>query len=116
GVRRAPGLADLRRRNVPFVPPRDGRWAALMAVTMAERPKLSVMSPAVLSDAELRAIRAPALLLIGDGERLYAPQAMLTLAQARMPGLGGAIVPGADHIAAMAQPDDVNKRIIRFLQ
>jgi pimeloyl-ACP methyl ester carboxylesterase len=41
---------------------------------------------------------------------------MLKLAQQRMPGLEGAIVPGADHIAAMAQPDDVNERILRFLQ
>jgi hypothetical protein len=32
-----------------------------------------------------------------------------------MPGLQGAIVPDADHIAAMAQPDDVNARIIGFL-
>jgi pimeloyl-ACP methyl ester carboxylesterase len=41
---------------------------------------------------------------------------MLRLAQRRMPGLEAAIVPGADHIAAMSQPDDVNGQIIRFLQ
>ena len=29
----------------------------------------------------------------------------------RMPGLTGAIVPGAGHIAAMDQPDDVNGRV-----
>jgi hypothetical protein len=33
-----------------------------------------------------------------------------------MPQLKGAIIKGADHIAAMAQPHDVNERIIRFLQ
>jgi pimeloyl-ACP methyl ester carboxylesterase len=64
----------------------------------------------------LRAIRAPTLLLIGDAEKLYEPQAMLKLAQRRMPGLEAAIVPGADHIAAMSQPEDVNGQIIRFLQ
>jgi hypothetical protein len=33
-----------------------------------------------------------------------------------MPGLEGAIVPDADHVAAMAQSNDVSERIIRFLQ
>lgn len=56
------------------------------------------------------------MLLIGDKETLYEPHAMLRLAQARMPGLEGAIVPDADHIAALAQPDDVNARIVRFIQ
>ena len=70
----------------------------------------------MFSKTQLWAIRAPTLLLIGDRERLYEPHATLKLAQERMPGLTGAIVPDADHIAAMAQPDDVNKRIIRFLQ
>ena len=65
----------------------------------------------------LRAIRAPTLLLIGDAERLYEPQAMLKLAQRRMPGLEAVIVPGADHIAArrslrmsMARSSDSCKR------
>jgi pimeloyl-ACP methyl ester carboxylesterase len=92
------------------------RWAALIGVTMAERAKVSVTNPIVFSRAQLRAIRAPALLLIGDKETLYEPQAMLELAKKRMRGLQGAIVPDADHIAAMAQPDDVNARIVSFLQ
>ena len=87
-----------------------------MAATMAERPEVSVISPTVFSRNALRAIRAPTLLLIGAEETLYEPHAMLRLAQSRMPGLTGAIVPDADHIAAMAQPDDVNGRVVRFLQ
>ena len=78
--------------------------------------RLSIISPAVFSGRELRAIRAPTSPLIGDAEKLYEPAAMLALARRRMPGIEGAIVPGADHIAAMAQPDDINARIIAFLQ
>lgn len=97
--------------------PRDMKWAALMGVTMTGAfSQVSVIKPAVLGRRELRAIRAPALLLIGDAERLYAPQEMLARARKRMPGLEGAVVPGADHIAAMAQPEDVNDRILRFLR
>jgi len=111
GRARAPRLADLGPRRLP----RDPLWAALIGTTMAEAPKVSVTNASVFSRARLRAIRAPALLLIGAAETLYEPEAMLRLARARMPGLEGAVVPDADHIAAMAQPDDVNARIVRFL-
>lgn len=111
GDRRAPSMTDLVRR-----PPRDAKWAALMGVTMSEAPDVSVISPPVFSRAELVAIAAPTLLLIGAEERLYEPQATLALAKARMPRLAAAIVPDADHIAAMAQPDDVDARILRFLR
>jgi pimeloyl-ACP methyl ester carboxylesterase len=86
-----------------------------MAATMTDRPRLSVISPEVFSVAQLRGIRAPALLLIGDLETLYEPRAMLDRARRRMPALQTALVPGADHIAAMARPDEVNDRISRFL-
>ena len=86
-----------------------------MAATMSTISKLSIITPTVLGGRELRAMRAPALLLIGDAEKLYKPEeAMLALAQRRMPSLEGAIVPDADP--AMAQPDDVNERIVGFLQ
>jgi pimeloyl-ACP methyl ester carboxylesterase len=66
--------------------------------------------------AQLRAIHAQTLLLIGDQERLYEPRPTLRMAMARMPALDGAVVPAADHIAAMAQPDAVNAQILRFLE
>jgi pimeloyl-ACP methyl ester carboxylesterase len=116
GSKRARSLADLPQKGIPFVPPRDAKWSALMAVTMSEAPSVSIISASVFSKAQLKAIRAPTLLLIGEKERLYEPHATLKLAQQRMPSLTGAIVPGADHIAAMAQPDDIDERIIRFLQ
>jgi len=112
GDKRPPSLADLS----PRLAPRDLAWAKLMSVTMAESPKVSIINAGVFSRSELRKIRAPTLLLIGDHERLYEPVETLALAQKRMPGLQGAIVPNADHIAAMAQPDDVNARITGFLR
>lgn len=115
GDKTAPSLADLSRAG-PRPVPKDVRWSAQMAVTMAEAPRVSLITPPVFSRAQLRRIRAPTLLLIGDQERLYPPAKALALAQARMPGLEGAVVPDADHIAAMAQPEDVNQRILRFLQ
>jgi pimeloyl-ACP methyl ester carboxylesterase len=111
GARRAASMADLVRR-----PPRDSLWAAQMAVTMAESPEVAVINPPVLTRAELRGIRPPVLLLIGADETLYDPAQTLALARSRIPGLAGAVIPAADHIAAMAQPDDVNARILAFLE
>ena len=110
GSTKTRSLADMGLR-----PPRDMRWAALMGVTMTSFAEVSVSRAPAFSGRELRAIRAPALLLIGDGETLYEPEAMLKRAQGRMPGLEGAVVREADHMAALAQPEDVNARIIRFV-
>lgn len=110
------GRSSKDKPQAAWVPPRDLKWAALIGVTMAERPKIGVSKAPAFSAAELRAIRVPTLLLIGEQERLYEPHAALQRAQALMPGLRGAIVSGADHIAALAQPDEVNARIIEFLQ
>jgi pimeloyl-ACP methyl ester carboxylesterase len=107
--KRAPTMADLGMM------PKDLKWAALMGVTMAEAPQLSTIQPTKFPTAQIRAIRTPTLLLIGDRERLYDPRETLELAKKRMPHLQGAIVKDADHIAAMAQPADVNERIVRFL-
>jgi pimeloyl-ACP methyl ester carboxylesterase len=111
GDTRSAGLHDLG-----MAAPKDALWGALMSVTMTERPRPNLINAPVLGDAELGAVRAPTLLLIGDGERLYDPAATVALAKRRMPGLQGAVVAGADHVAAMAQPDDVNTRILAFLR
>jgi pimeloyl-ACP methyl ester carboxylesterase len=78
--------------------------------------RINMIMPAALSDAELRAIRAPTLLLIAEHEILYEAEPTLESAMTRMPGLEAEIVQGAHHLAAMAQPDAVNARIVDFLQ
>jgi pimeloyl-ACP methyl ester carboxylesterase len=75
----------------------------------------NVVPPFVFSTTELQVIRVPTLLLIGDKESLYEPHAALKRALDRMPGLTCEIVPDAHHIAAMARPEYVNDRIVRFL-
>ena len=115
GDKRAPDIADLGARAVRL-PPRDPLWRTLIGVTMAESAQVSMINAAVLSDGELRRIRPPTLLLIGDKEVLYEAHATVALARQRMPQIEAAVVADADHVAAMAQPDDVNARILAFLQ
>jgi pimeloyl-ACP methyl ester carboxylesterase len=96
--------------------PGDEDWVALADMLLDGSVRMNAIMPVVFSDAELAAIRTPALLLIAGDELLYPPEATLRLALEKMPGLQGGIVPDAHHLAAMAQPDDVEGRIIQFLK
>jgi pimeloyl-ACP methyl ester carboxylesterase len=69
GIKRGSGIAGARDQSVRLIP-KDASWAALMAVMMAEAPKVNVISASVFSNAQLRSIRTPTLLLIGEHERL----------------------------------------------
>ena len=106
-------IADLLGPHARFRP-EDARWRELMNITMTVSAIPNTLWVRVFTDAELAAIRAPTLLLIGEHEQLYVP-ATLELAKRRMPGLSGAVIADAHHIAALAQPEDVNRRILEFL-
>jgi pimeloyl-ACP methyl ester carboxylesterase len=114
GDRRAPTALALHAAAAPKHP-EDEPWRRLMATTMAEAARSSPMRPRVFSRAELAQITAPTLLLIGEYEMLYDPQTVAARARAMKPGLTAEVVAGADHIAAMAQPEAVNARIAGFL-
>jgi pimeloyl-ACP methyl ester carboxylesterase len=114
--RPAPSIASTLGRNVVFTP-EQAEWAHLVSlVAFNGQMRPNAIAPSVLSSAELQTIRAPALLLLGDNELLYDPHDVLRRAQARMAALEGKIIPGAHHIAAMAKPDEVDARIVEFLQ
>jgi pimeloyl-ACP methyl ester carboxylesterase len=108
-----------RKRPVTTLP--GGRklepsgWGRLMAVTMAESARPNLAPATVFSARQLAQLGVPALLLIGEKETLYRAQDVLDLAMARAPGLSGAVIRGADHLVALARPDEVNARILRFL-
>jgi pimeloyl-ACP methyl ester carboxylesterase len=114
GDTRPPDIAQFRPKGIP-VHPEDAPWRALMAATIGQVASMNTIDAPAFAKSEHKRIRAPVLLLIGEKETLYDPQTTLRLAMARVPGLSGAVVDNADHIAAMAQPDDVNRRILDFL-
>ncbi len=93
-----------------------GGWGRLMSVTMSESARPTLARPIVFGERELRAVKAPVLLLIGEREVLYKPEQTLRLAMKRMPGLTGAVIPNADHLASISAPADVNARVLEFLR
>jgi pimeloyl-ACP methyl ester carboxylesterase len=78
------------------------------------RPATSIW-PTVYTDAELKQIDLPALLLIGAGEKVYNPQKAIKRAQQWMPDLTAEIIPNAGHLLIMDRPDIINTRILKFL-
>jgi pimeloyl-ACP methyl ester carboxylesterase len=71
--------------------------------------------PTVYTDDELRSLRPPTLLLIGDHEVIYDPSRALDRARRLIPGIEADIVQNAGHLLNMEQPDMVNRRMLAFL-
>jgi pimeloyl-ACP methyl ester carboxylesterase len=93
--------------------PKDECMAQLRART-AIFGRLHHWSPTVFSDEELRQIRAPILLLIGDHEVIYKPEQAIRRATRLVPGLKAEIVPNANHIAEYTEAEAVNQKIMEF--
>ena len=73
------------------------------------------MYPTVYTDAELKQIDLPALLLIGAGEKIYNPEKAIARAQRWMSHLTAEVIANAGHLLIMDQPEIINAHILKFL-
>ena len=73
------------------------------------------LPPPVYRDDELRKIKTPVLLLIGNREVIYNPVRVIQRATRLVPGLKAEIIPNANHNAQVTAPDTVNAKILKFL-
>jgi len=69
----------------------------------------------ILSDDQLRAITVPTLLLIGEKSELSRAQDVLARAQALMPNVQAAIIPGVGHALPIDPKADTGSRVREFL-
>lgn len=100
--------------------PRDPADARLKSIAVVAgypryRPSKNTFVPHVFSDAELRHVQAPVLLLIGDHEVIYPPDQVIKRATHLVPNLKAEIVPNANHCAQYTAPEFVNQKILEFL-
>jgi pimeloyl-ACP methyl ester carboxylesterase len=79
------------------------------------RPSINRGVPRLFSDKELRSVQVPALLLIGDHEVIYKPEAAVHRASRLIQDLEAVIIPNANHSAQYTAPDFVNRKILEFL-
>ncbi|MGZ4857202.1 MAG: alpha/beta fold hydrolase [Methanobacterium sp.] len=99
--------------------PMDENYARLRNVTkMVAYPRYRInrnkVLPHVYSDEDLRKIRTPILLLIGDQEVIYKPETAIERATRLVDGLKAEIVSNANHTAQLTVPDVVNNKILDF--
>ncbi len=73
------------------------------------------LMPEVFSDNELRALRMPVLLLIGENEVIYNPAKALARALQFIPALEGELVPRSKHDMCSSQYKYVDMRVLEFL-
>jgi len=69
-----------------------------------------------LSDDELRGMRVPVLLLMGDREVICDPARALTRACGLMPNFDGDLLPGCSHDMCVSQHRIVDARVLEFLK
>ena len=72
--------------------------------------------PAVVSDEQLRTMRVPTLLLIGDHEVISDPARALARARRLIPDCEGELVPGCRHDMCSSHPHIVDARVVGFLR
>ena len=72
--------------------------------------------PEVFSDEELRSMQVPTLLLIGQQEVLYDPEAAVGRARRLIPNFEGGLVPQANHEMTISQHEIVDRRVLEFLK
>jgi pimeloyl-ACP methyl ester carboxylesterase len=76
----------------------------------------SRVMPTVFSDDQLRKMRVPTLLLMGDEEVIWDPAAALARARQLFPDVQGELVPRSSHDMCFSQHRIVDARVLDFLK
>jgi pimeloyl-ACP methyl ester carboxylesterase len=85
-------------------------------LALAAKCKFKEVFPTEFTDDELRKIKIPALLLIGEKEVIHSARKAIDRAKRLMPDIQAEMIPEASHILSMDQPEIVNERILRFMK
>lgn len=78
--------------------------------------RYSMYLPPTFKDDQLRQIKAPTLLIMGDQEVIYNYRKAIARAKKLLPNLQTALIPGAGHALNFDQPALVNQQILDFLK
>jgi pimeloyl-ACP methyl ester carboxylesterase len=112
--KKASGIADMLGEGVTLAAA-DEAWGKLMQITIEESARPNLVTPEVFTAKDFAALQSSVLLLIGEKEILYKPEPVIALAKKLIPGLQGAIIGGAHHLANLACPEKVNQLVLAFM-
>lgn len=96
--------------NADDVDPDEVEWFYLLTKYYRFR-----FPPGPVGDEELEALQAPALLLMGERERLFNVPAAIARARRHVPQLEAEVVPGAGHNLAIEKRAYIDERLCQFL-
>ncbi len=77
--------------------------------------RMPILTPTVLTDAELRNFKVPTLFLVGENEKIYSAQATVQRIRSLAPQWKAEIIPSAGHDLTFSQAEMVNKKVVEFL-
>jgi pimeloyl-ACP methyl ester carboxylesterase len=106
-----PGLRGMMSGDLP-----DPRIVRQMEIGVAGfRYDRAGIFPSEVPDPELARLACRTIVLLGDQEMIYDPDAAARRAADLIPDCDVAVVPGVGHLLGMQQPDLVNARLEAFL-
>lgn len=85
-------------------------------LALAAKCKFKEVFPTEFTDDELRQIKIPVLLLIGEKEVILPAPKAIDRAKRLMPDIQAEMIPEASHMLSMDQPEMVDARILKFLK
>jgi pimeloyl-ACP methyl ester carboxylesterase len=91
-------------------------WAELMLLGILNMRPQPPIRATVFTDAELRRVEAPMLLLVGGRSVIYNPVRAYQRGRRLVPDLETEIIPEASHALTMEKSEIVNARILQFCQ
>ncbi|NJC98191.1 MAG: hypothetical protein FIB03_17965 [Anaerolineae bacterium] len=113
-----PGLKRSMRRSVDWMYaglPADPLWDAVFHKSMLYGGLINQVFPRVYTKEEFAQIKAKMLLLVGEQEKIYNNlQIAVRSARELIPGLQVQMIPNAHHVAAVANPGQVNQALLGF--
>lgn len=95
--------------------PLEDEFRNLFFLLMKYGKSANQVFPVVFSDDQLRNLDMPVLLIFGENEVIYDINKAIERAVRLMPDVSTQIVPGANHLTAVSNPDPVNRAIQKFL-
>jgi pimeloyl-ACP methyl ester carboxylesterase len=91
-------------------------WGELMILGILNTRPQPPIRAAAFTDAELRSVQVPVLVLIGERSVIYDPQRTCQRAQKLIPQAQAEVIPGASHALIAEKAELVNTRILHFCQ
>jgi len=94
----------------------DPDWGELMLQGILNIRPQPPIRPEVFTDSELRSVKVPVLVLIGEHSVIYHPRRAYQRALNLFPNVQAEIIPAASHALNFQKADYVNARILKFCQ